>query len=72
MAVAADDGHSRLSEAVLRADHVNDPVFGMAKAVVGESELPGIFGQGVHLVPGNLIADGLVLFHGRDVVVGRK
>src|SRR5690606_27574250 len=72
VAVATDDGHPRLCKAILRSDHVNDPVLGVAQAVVGEPELPGVPGEGVDLVTGDLVPDGALLLHGGDVVVGRK
>ena len=68
--VAADNGHARQREALLRAHHMDDAVVGRHHAVVGQSELAGITLQRVHLLLRHGVGDGFVLVVSGRVVVG--
>ena len=67
--VAAHDGHARLGEALLGADHMHDALLGVAHREVGDPELVGVAAQGLHLGAADLVGDGLVDVGGGDVVV---
>ena len=69
MRVAADDGHARQGQALLRSHDVDDAVVRVHHAVVREPELSGIGRKGVHLLLGNRVLDGLFLALGRGIVV---
>ena len=72
VAVAADDRHARLGVAVFGSYHVHDAVLRIIQSVIGEPEFLCVLGKRFDLKTGYLIANGLVLSHGRDVVVGRQ
>ena len=67
--VAADDGHARLGQTLLRADDVHDALAGRAHLVVDDAELGGVGPQGLDLLGRDRILDGAVDVLGRDVVV---
>ena len=72
MAVAADDGHARLSEAQLGADHVYDALVGRIKIEERDSEFFAIALQSLDLQPGNRIENRSAAWLGGDVVVDRR
>ena len=72
VAVATNNGHSRLRVSVFGTYYVYDAVFGVVEPVIGEPEVACIFGEGIYLKARYLIADGFVLPQGGDVVVCRK
>ena len=49
VAVAADDGHARLGEAQLGADHVHDALALAAQGVEGDAELAAVLLEGLDL-----------------------
>src|SRR5690606_34283262 len=69
VAVAADDGHARLGEALLRADDVRDALVGAVQVVKGNAKLLAVAGEGFHLLRGDRIRDGQRPVRGGDVVV---
>ena len=69
MAVAADDGHARLGEAELGADHVHDALVAVAHGEQPDPELPGVAAERVDLLPADRVGDRLVDVERRDVVV---
>ena len=71
VAVAADDGHARLCEALFGADDMDDPLVRIAHAEVLDAVLRAVGGQRLDLPPRLRLFDGEVLADGRDVVVDR-
>ena len=69
MRVAADDGHARQGQALLRSHDVDDAVVRVHHPVVREPELGGVGREGVHLFLGHRILDGPFLALRRGVVV---
>ena len=69
VAVAADDGHARLGQALLGADDVDDALAGVAHRVLGDAELGAVGPQHLDLLARDRIGDRLVDVGGRDVVV---
>ena len=69
MAVATDDGHSGLTEALLGADDVDDALAGVVDVVKGHLELGAIGAQGLDLLDGEGVVPGAVAPLGGDVVV---
>ena len=47
--VAADDGHARLCEPLLGADHMDDALLGVAHGEVDDAELVCVAAQRLHL-----------------------
>ena len=70
--VAAHDGHARLRDAELGPDHVHDALPAVAEPVVRDAELLDVAGQGVELLPCDLVLDGAREFPRGHVVVGRR
>ena len=58
VAVAADDGHTRVREAKLGADHVNDSLFRGVDVEEANTEVPAIFLQSFNLLAGDGIKNG--------------
>ena len=67
VAVAADDGHARLGEAQLRADHVHDALLGVAHRKDRDAELLAVAAQGLDLGAAHRVGDRAG--RGGDVVV---
>ncbi|CAB4835792.1 unannotated protein [freshwater metagenome] len=67
--IAAHDGHPRLREALLGADHVHDALARIAHGEVAHPERLGVRPQHVDLLAADRISDGLVDVGGGDVVV---
>ena len=57
VAVAAHDGHARLREALLRADHVHDALARLAHRVADDPELVAVLRQHLHLLRGDRVRD---------------
>ena len=73
VAIAAHDGHPWLGEALLRADHVDDPLVAVSHRVAGDAELGAVAVQRLELGGRDLIGDREVDVGGGDVVVcGRQ
>ncbi len=76
--VAADDGHARLGEAQLRADHVHDALLARVHVVELDAELGAVLAQRGDLRGRDLVDDvepaldgrGHVVVHGRDAAIG--
>ena len=71
VAVAANDGHARLGNAELRADHMHDPLFGRLNIVEWNAELGAVGAQGIHLFGRDRIFDDEPVGRGGDVMVHR-
>ena len=72
MAVAANDGHTRLGDAELRPDDVHNALIGVPQAVEFHTKLFAVLGQFIHLKAGQFLPDGQMLIFGGHVVVGRS
>ena len=59
--IAADDGHSRQGQPLLRSYYVDDPVARIHHPEMFQTELAGVGGEGLHLFARNRILDGFVL-----------
>jgi hypothetical protein len=70
--VAADDGHARLGEALLRPHDVDDALAGITHAELGDTELDAVAAQGLHLEARDGIDDALVAIRGGDIVIGHR
>ena len=70
VAVAADDRHSGLRQAELRADHVDDSLPAAARREERHAELCAVLAQGIELRLGERIRHRPLL--GRDVVIHRR
>src|SRR5207244_5124823 len=55
MAIAANDGHSRLGKAEFRADDMNDPLFPRINIEEGDAEFGAVMAQSLDLFPGDRI-----------------
>ena len=71
VAVAADDGHARLGQALLGPDDVDDALVGVAHRIAGDPELGAVGVQHRQLLGRDGVGHRLVDVGGRDVVVGR-
>ena len=71
VAIAADDGLTRLRVALLRPYDVHDALAGAVHVVEGEPELVAVVGQRLHLPARRLVRDGQGAVGGRHVVVCR-
>ena len=69
VAVAAHDRHAGLSQSQLRADHVNDALFGIAHRMQPNAELRTVAPQRLHLCPRHRVGDRLVDVDRRHIVV---
>ena len=70
--VAADDGHARLAQPELRADHVHDALLAIAERIEPDAEVGAVLAQGLQLQPGDRVGDQLQAAtgdRGRGVVV---
>ena len=72
VAVAADDGHPRLGEALFGSDHVDDSLPGIAHPEQANAELGAVLGEDLDLAPRDRIRDPQFEPRGRDVVVHRR
>ena len=72
MAVATDDGHARLREPQLGADHVNNPLVFAVQVLQGDPELAAVGAHLLDLLGGDPIEDGqAAVGRGNAVVEGR-
>ena len=69
VAIAADDGHAGLAEALLGADHVNDALAGIVDVEERHLELGAVGAQGLHLLDGEEVVPGPIAALGGDVVI---
>ena len=72
VAVAADDRHARLGEALLRPDDVDDALVRVAHRVERDAELGAVGVERLELASRDLVLDRLVDVLGRHVVVRRR
>src|SRR5260370_33607760 len=73
MAVAADDGHARLSQAELGANDMNDALFGGAEVKKLQTELQAVVSHRLDLLRRVFIGNRAAAIGGRHVVVhGRE
>jgi hypothetical protein len=70
VAVAADDGHARQGQALLRADHVHDAAAGVVHVEIGHAEIGDVLLERLDLDARFLIHAALADRRGRRVVVG--
>ena len=70
MAVAADDGHARLGQALLRPDDVDDALADVVHGIVRHAEVARVLLQRLDLDAAFLVGDALAAVAGRHVVVG--
>jgi hypothetical protein len=68
--IAANEGGAREGKAVFRAYNVYYAVFWVPYREIIHAEIAGVLVEGVDLVSGNGVGDGLFLTEGGDVVVG--
>ena len=57
VAVAADDGHSRLGQAELRADDVDDALVGAVQAHQADAKLAAVFLELANLLEAHLVGE---------------
>ena len=69
MGVATHDGHSRQTQSLLGAYHMNDAIIGRHHAVMGQSEIGSILSQHIHLMLRYGVLDGLILIMCRGVMI---
>ena len=69
MAVAADDGHARLSQSQLRADHVHNALIGRIHIEQRHAEIFAVLLQSLNLPRRNGIGDGRAARLGRNIVI---
>src|SRR4051794_1716342 len=69
VAVATDDGHSRLGQTELRPHHVHDALVVRSERVQGYSEVSAVLAQCLDLCPRYRVSDRSVDVEGRYVVV---
>ena len=72
VAVAADDGHAGLGQALLRADDVHDALADIVHGEIGNAELGAVLLQRLDLDARFLLDDALGAVGGRHVVVGHR
>ncbi len=72
VAVAADDRHAGLGEALLRTDDVDDALARITHAVEADAELLAVPREHIHLLGRDGVGHRLVEVGGRDVVVHRR
>ena len=72
VAVAADDRHPGLREALLGTDHVDDALTGLAHGVQPDAELLAVLREHLHLLGRDRVAHRQVDVGGRDVVIHRR
>ena len=70
MAVAANNGHSRLGESQFRADHMHDPLVGIIESVKPDAVFLGIFGELIYLGARQHVVNGQMLVHRGYVMIG--
>ena len=70
VAVAADNGHARQGEALLRPDDVDDALADIACRIIFDAEIGRVLGKRFHLDAAFLILDAeMAIRRGRDVVI---
>ena len=69
VAVAADDGHTGLREALLRPDDVDDALTDVVHTEVGHTEISDVLVEDGDLLDRERVRPGLVAVRGRHVVV---